>query len=364
MQLDMTVRFIFIAIFCATCLFAIDPPQQCGLIEPKCGCFARSCPNAGAFAFDFDFLWWRSENHGFSFALNESSEGLFTTVDGGDNSGSIVRVHPNWDPGWRLGIGWNSDFDRWDLLASWTWYLNHAKQTVIRSDLPLGGISNDGYYPQWPVANFTDFGPYLAAYGSWKMLYNAIDLELGRAYFATAALSFRPCCGVRGSWINQKFISRFGLPLQVGIATKQDFHGKNNWWGMGPRIGIESDWKMGLGIFLLGRASASLLYGKTSVWALSESVAPGSSVYTLDRRFVDAFYALVPNLQLFLGLGWKQCLKCDTVSFGIDAGWEANYWWNQFNLPLLLRTFAVPLPTVGNQPVTMEGLTLNFHVDF
>lgn len=356
-------NIIFLSLVSAAALYSAEQPH-CGLQEPRCGCFARGAPNAGGGAFEFEFLWWRAENHGFSTALNESSGGLYTTVDGGDSVGSILRVQPNWDPGLRLGFGWNSDYDRWDLFVNWTWYLNHAKSTNIRSDLPIDAASTDGFYPEWPLANFTGFGPYRTAYGSWKMLYNAIDVEVGRAYFTTPALSFRPICSLRTAWINQKFISKFSQPLQPDIASRQEFFAKNNWWGIGPRLGVESDWKIGLGIYLLGKASTSLLYGKTSVWTISDSQPAGLSSFVLDRRFVDAFYALVPNLQLFLGIGWKRFVNCGRIAFSIDAGWEANYWWNQFNLPIALRTFAAPLPTVGNQPVTMEGLTLDFHIDF
>ncbi len=356
----MRLKLVLASLACCSTLHSEEP---CGVVEPKCSCFARSAPNAKGCAFQFEFLWWRSENHGFSTALSESSGGKYSAVDGGNSIGSIVRVTPDWDPGWRLGIGWNSDYDRWDLFVNWTWYQNHAKSTNIRSDIPLG-LSKDGYYPQWPVADFTNFGPYRIAYGSWKMFFNAIDLELGRAYFATPSLSFRPLFSLRTAWINQKFISNFSGPLQLTTPLQQGFFAKNNWWGIGPRLGVESDWQIGLGIYLLGKASASLLYGKTSVWTTSDSLDLGSSEFALDRRFVDAFYALVPNLQLFVGLGWKRFLDCGKVALSVDAGWEANCWWNQFNLPVALRTFAAPLPTVGNQPVTMEGLTFDFHVDF
>ncbi len=348
----------------AVALDSVELTNGCGIEEPKCGCFARGAPNAAGGAFEFEFLWWRAENHGFSTALSERSDGLYTTVDGGNSLGSILRVQADWDPGWRLGFGWNSDYDRWDLFLNWTWYLNHNTSTNIRSDLSIGSTSTDGYYPQWPVADFTAFGPYRRAYGSWKMLFNAIDLEVGRAYFATPSLSFRPSCSLRTAWINQKFISSFSQALQPTIASRQQFYGKHNWWGTGPRVGLESDWKIGLGIFLVAKTSASLLYGKTSVWTTSTSQPFGSTEIELDRRFVDSFYALVPNLQIFMGLGWKRFLNCGRVALSVDAGWEANIWWNQFNLPVALRTFAAPLPTVGNQPVTMEGLTLDFHVDY
>ncbi len=337
----------------------------CGMEEPKCDCFARSCSNAIGMAFEFDVLWWRSENQGFSVGLNESSNGQFNpAVPGSTNIGTILRVFPQWDPGFKLGLGWNSDFDRWDLFASWTWYQNFSKTTTVRSDIALGSISNDGLYPLWPVSNSALYGPYRRAYSSWKMLYNAIDLELGRAYFVTRNLTVRPQWGARGAWIHQKFVSSFTEFLQTTGYDEQDFHGKNNWWGVGPRVGIQSDWLIAQGLRVIGRAATALLYGKTSVYFRSEKEEVGSSALIVDKRFVDSFYEMVPNLQLYMGLGWGQCFCCNKLYVGIDAGWEVNYWWNQFNLPIGVGGVAMPLPTTGNQPVSIEGLTLNVHLDY
>jgi hypothetical protein len=234
----------------------------------------------------------------------------------------------------------------------------------VRSDIPIGSVSNDGLYTMWPFTDSSRHGPYRKAFSSWKMLYNAIDLELGRAYFATRHLTFRPHWGVRGAWIHQKFNSSFTQFLQVLGFAQQDFHGKNNWWGVGPRLGLQSDWLLGAGLRILGRAATALLYGKTSVRYLAEKEAVGSSNLIVAERFIDSFYALVPNLQLFMGLGWGQCFLRDKLYVAVDAGWEVNYWWNQFNLPLYTRGLATPLPTIGNQPVTMEGLTVNIHLDY
>lgn len=341
------------------------PKEPCGMHEPKCGCFARSCVCAKGGAFQFESLWWRAENHGFSYALNEMSGGAFSgNADAGNNIGSLVRIYPDWDPGFRIGFGWNMDYDRWDLFANWTWYKNAAQTTNLRSDLTQGGVSNEGFYPQWPVAQGTSQGPYRRVYGRWRFAYNAIDLELGRAFFLTKAITCRPFWGVRGAWLHQRFISSFTQPLQLGIDTKQDFHGKNHWWGLGPRLGFQSEWTVWHGIRVLGRASGSLLYGQTNIRTLFESQSSGSSVLATDRMFQENFYQLVPNVQLFMGAGWGACLCRNKLYFSADAGWETSYWWNQFNLPIVMRTFTAPLPTISNQPVSMEGLTLRFHLDF
>jgi hypothetical protein len=65
-----------------------------------------------------------------------------------------------------------------------------------------------------------------------------------------------------------------------------------------------------------------------------------------------------------LGIDWGTCLYCETYYLGINAGWETDIYWNQYNIPSTISGYAAPLPTTGNQAVTMEGLTVNFHLDF
>ncbi len=337
----------------------------CGIDEPRCGCFAKNCSDTAGMAFQLDVLWWRAENHGFSVGLNESSDGQFNpNIEGSTNIGTILRVHPKWDPGLKLGVGWNADYDRWELFANWTWYRNHSRTTTVRSDIARGSVSNDGLYPFWPVADTSLYGPYRRAFSSWRMLYSAVDLELGRPFFMTDRLTLNPQLGVRCAWIHQRFRADFMQFLQTAGFSKQEFSGKEHWWGVGPRAGIQSDWLVGGGLRIIGSAAASLLYGKTSVRFFSQKEAVGSDVLTVDRRFIDSFYAMVPSLQIFGGLGWGQCFLRDKLYVAVDAGWEVNYWWNQFNLPVGVRGVSMPLPTVGNQPVTMEGLTMTIHLDY
>jgi hypothetical protein len=87
-----------------------------------------------------DFLWWRAENHGYSYAFNRTENSWV--------QGKVMRVNPSWDPGFRLALGWNAGYDQWDILAAWTWYYNKAK--TLQTEFAATG--NLGYYPQWPVA--------------------------------------------------------------------------------------------------------------------------------------------------------------------------------------------------------------------
>ena len=78
-------------------------------------------------ALEFDFLYWRAENPGFTFAYEQTSPTLSGAEFDIANIGSVLRLDAKWDPGFRLGAGWNSDFDRWDVFADWTWFKDCSK---------------------------------------------------------------------------------------------------------------------------------------------------------------------------------------------------------------------------------------------
>jgi hypothetical protein len=280
--------------------------------------------------------------------------------------GSYKRVDATWDPGFRVAAGWNTSYDFWDLALVWTWYRNHSTKSVTASHPGVG----TGLYPLFPVSIFISGGPtnFANGHGSYRLLHNAIDLELGRYVFSTQTLSFRPHFGVRGAWLNQKFNTLLSNGIPAGLAGAYiEGHGKNNYWGVGPRLGTHMGWHLPRGFNVIGQVSGSLLYGQTKASFYDIFFVPTEDVVpNIDLTFNNNFDQLVPNLQLLLGLEWGSSFRCEKMFFSCSVAWETNYWWNQFNIPVLFnRNLTIgPFPTVGNQPVTLEGITVDMRIDF
>lgn len=300
--------------------------------------------NCGGFYFAADFLYWRAENHGFSYAY-ELTDSLLTNI------GNVIRIHPSWDPAFRVGAGWNTKYDFWDIFLNYTWYRNHTSESKT---------SAIGFVTLWPAGSNGFFG---AVSAKSRFRLNLGDLEIGRLLYLTKSVAIRPYWGARGGTIHQKFNDAYSARVS-GLNSQQVFSGKNNYWGVGPRTGVSGEWHLNRGFSLLGRVAGALLYGKTDVRTISQTLGVSDTVFTIEHQYKDDFYQLVPNLQMSLGFQWQTCFWCETMFFKMSASWETNYWWNQFNLPFGYSGFSVPLPTVGNQPLTMEGLTVNFEWDF
>lgn len=302
--------------------------------------------NCEGFFVSADFLYWRAENHGFSYAYE--IESATAPIEG-----KVVRVDPSWDPAFRVGLGWNTAYDFWDVFLNYTWYRNTASDSRTNTA---------GFIRMFPLTSGTA-SEFTTVSANTRFMLNMGDLEIGRMMYLTKSIAVRPHWGARGGTLNQKFRSH-ASDLVSSIDSENKFSGKNNYWGVGPRTGVNGEWHLNQGFSILGKAAAALLYGKTKANSVSSTLAIGGTNFVIDRSQSDDFYALVPNLQLSLGIQWQTCFWCEKMFFKMSASWETNYWWNQFNLPVGVSGFGAPFPTVGNQPLTMEGLTVNFEWDF
>lgn len=287
--------------------------QMCGIPEGENCCMARGCSNGNGFVVEVDFLWWRAENVGFSFAYEQKDPTYLTNTALpliNHNNGSVIRLDSMWKPGFRVGAGWNSWYDRWDFFCDYTWYQNHSAKT--RTVAPNVNVLV-GYFPQWPVfpdlllafAEGLPIAAFQRVHGSWKIQFNCVDAELGRAYYITKQFSLRPHWGARGAWINQRFTDNFNLPQPAPVLIAElDFYGENNWWGAGPRLGVWGDLNLGYGFSIVGKTSVSLLYGQTKTKYCNDFREFFSTEFIDAVRFHDQFWQLVPNLQIFFGLEW------------------------------------------------------------
>jgi len=335
----------------------------CGIVEHD-ACLARGCECAMGGVLEVDFLWWRAENPGFTYGFDikdPHSTAATSATTGTYQIGSLMQLESKWDPGFRIGMGWNTCFDRWDVFTDWTWYSVTSEETSTYGSTPVGEM---GYHSLWPVSSNAD--AYQQVEAGWKMWYNAIDMELGRAFYITKALSLRTHAGLRGAWLNQKFQSQFEMPVAAIPNSKMTFHGENEFWGVGPRIGFSGNWHIDSSEWsILCKASGALLSGKTETRSATDYLVTVGGVATPQRDMRSNFTQIVPTVQFFLGIDWGTCFDCNKYYLGLNAGWEANLYWNQFSLlPAMKGYFNSPIPSMSNQAVMMDGLTFNAHLDF
>ncbi len=366
-----------LAVLAATSLNALpkgpcdtQAPQVC-CDEPKPGPFAFaypmdmgiSCPRD--FVVHIDGLLLQAKSDGMEFVITD-------TNGTGDSPAPITQGqvlgfsndHSDFDynPGMRFGIGFFLDHDAWNLDFNWTWLnitnYKHANQTTS------GGI----LIPLW----LTGAGMPTESFGTrssavWKASYNTLDAAMGKPFHVSRYLVLAPFFGLRAGWIDQHFSVDYG-GAAAGGPNRTIAHGDNDFWGIGSRIGMNTDWILGKGWCLFANSSFSMLFGKFEIdqsMTIPNGVADG-----FDIEY--DFYQNVPNMELILGLGWGRYFDKNRYHVGLKAAYEFHEWFDQFNMrrffsgsESLTDTAAAAYAndTASRGNLTLNGFSLRLQLD-
>ena len=279
-----------------------------------------------------DLLYWSLKEGGADYALAPS--------------GKVWSTHFDWNFGFRTGAGYHFEHDAWDWLLNFTWLHAHANNHAHRKE---GGL-----LPQKGLA--LPFSP-TQIHSHWHVHYYVLDLEVGRNYFITKYLAFRPQFGIESAWIPQ----RRRYALRGDFDAGQNIYGKNNFWGIGPRAGVGGTWYFGRHFSLLSAVSGALQWGRFDSH-LKETQLSSSGKERIVNVSGD-LHRLVPNVQMRLGLSWDGDINDSMNHLGIALLYEFQYWWRQ-NQFLNEQQPVTTTFVHESQDLSLNGATLNIRFDF
>lgn len=308
-------------------LFVILTSAQLAVSEDSCGC----CTN-GNFWANIDLLYWQPWEK--SLVLTNKKSPIFTTDD--FTKKDVVHPDFNWDWGTRIGLGYSSPCYPCDLRLEWTYYHTTADQHRFTDSNDLTNTFNQqGMFPIWALSDDIISGDYVAqACLNWKLTINMIDLDFSREYVFFDCLDLHPFVGLRSAWLRQHAdIGYAGGIFLIGIlgaGVSQEgtdlVHLKNDFWGLGPRIGIDPRYEIGCGFSLYGNAAISGLLGAYSIRECE--------VYLSNVRFSHHKHPVRFRWigDLAIGLEWKTGLCCELYLLSFKVGYEYHIFWHQLEL--------------------------------
>jgi len=313
-----------------------------------------------------DILYWHAKVGGTEFAYTDNNASATMPI-----KGRTKDIDFSWDWGFRAGVGYNFEHDAWDANAQYTLFNSNASDSTSAglnsSVVPLRGSSQIVS----TTGNLHDLFTFCtSAKSQFAFTFQSVDLELGRAYFVSGNLSFRPHWGVETAWFDLKQTVRYtggtavannvgnGNNLGLGLNT---VHVKDNsdFWGLGPRAGVQSQWHLGYGFSIFGNVAGALLFGYFDVDHRERFTGDANNRVNLHANR----HAFSPAVQYQLGLRYDQYLHNNKQHIGIGLGFEGQYWW-RMNQMLKIDDEAVLKYERYSEDVNMYGLTLDIKFDF
>lgn len=288
-----------------------------------------------------EVLLWKAQQDDLGFAVKSSST---TSVQ----KGKTKDPKFNWDWGFRVGFGYNIPHDHWDIAGSYTQF---QSQSHTEESAPTGGA----VFPQWSINS----GYATEAKAHWRLHLQLGDLELGRAIGVAKWLSLRPYIGVRGAWIFQKYNIEYSGGSLVPVGNEDEVSMRNNFWGVGARLGLDTLWGFGQGFSLFGDGSFSLLSGFFNVHQ-REQLENGTVTYL---NVVSHPNTVVTMLDLALGFQYDAFFSHKKYHLGVKLGYEFNYLFDQNQFMQFISGSSGSFNR-GDGDLSLMGVSLGFRFDF
>lgn len=380
----MDCRILLLAMAASPLLASPQKVIPQALLAPAHSCTFCDKESAGRMTVNGSFLIWQSKEWGLEFASK--------SLTSSDPASSLQTFKQklfvpdfSWSPGCKVDLGYHLPHDAWDLYSRWTYYqgdFTHLKKHFESQIGPTGfGIVPLWHYPFISFSTQTsDPLRFTNASANWKLFFNSIDLDLGRAFTPLRSLIFRMHIGIKGAWLRQHYHVEYGNGTLINgiIRTApaqslryNDSHmGYHSYsWGIGPRGGVESKWNLGWGFSLSGDAGLSILssFFKQHTEYLDHLYnLTAAENLTNQLHLRDHMWLLAPVFEGTIGLNWGHCFGCrkNPVYWGASIAYEVQYWWSQNHAH---RNFAFQAP--GNMwdmsgDLQMHGLTATLRTDF
>ncbi len=299
--------------------------------------------SAQAMEFFADFLYWRATEP-VDWVLNTNR--LPT-----DQFVAYETIDYDFVPGFRAGVGLESE---WGTKFYYSCVHTSAEDSASGNLTPafLGGKLALSDNPKSTPPYFDD--------GQVKAVidYNVLDCDLGKHFNPIESLRVRPVVGLKAAWINQTFDSEFqGDWPDLVLSKSMAEHMVNNFWGIGPKIGVENAWNAWRGeeceINCVANFYTAYLLGHWTIKDVTNLTSIHNSQTTTSERVVPIdgrdFGALTFQAVVGINLKYRR--------WSAMAGYEINDWLNQCQI---FDDATGP----HNNDLILQGLTVNVSCSF
>ncbi|NGX62753.1 MAG: hypothetical protein KR126chlam6_00153 [Candidatus Anoxychlamydiales bacterium] len=352
---------ILFAVLACNVAFAYDNSQPTSGCErtQSCGCDIPqpSCTSAYNHPANIDvcgswdffvtgtFLWWQPRQD-----QMELAQTLYANQS--INVGSIHGLSFDWEPAFKVGAGYNFNWDNWLAYVQYT-RVNSSTSSTVNNTVETGKTFHDTWLTQTTDADLQK------VVGKWDLNFNIIDLECSRPYYNGKKLTFTTHYGLKGGWIDQK-LKIDSSTATVGYSAEYS----TDSWLIGPRAGIYTNWNFCEGFRAFGNVAASIFYQKFNKMTYRELAVNDPTQWLRATDYSTS--TLSPSLEMLVGFGWESYFANNNWHFDGFVGYETQVYFHQNMLRFHEQISLSAPPYSFNTPgdLVFHGLTVTARVDF
>ncbi len=293
--------------------------------------------------FDASFVYWQPVLDNIELGIGNATSSPVTNVNG-----DFINMDFDFKPGFKVGLGGNFDHDNWDVRFGYTWFHTTNSKSAVA---PTNGVIIPS---QGTPARQT--GTFASASENWDLRMDILDFDLGRWYYVGTKLVFHPVVGVRADWIRQHLKTNYTSTSDRAVVTQN-----SRSWALGPKIGLDTNWNVGMGFRFFGNSEADLLFTDYTDSSFSETHTLTTHPFQTKQSNI---YAVRPHFDLDLGLGWGTALDCNNWYMDFTVGYEFQVFFDQNMFRHFTDDQMVANSNMPNGNLYLQGLTASFKLDF
>ncbi len=393
LTLSVVIRKLVLPLFITLCVFG-DCQPVCVYNSP-----ARIETSPANVYTELSFNYWQTSQDNMELGLfNDgrisntfTSGGTITSITSTDST-HYLDMDFGFNPGFTIAVGWNFNYDDWDLRAEYTWFHNINKHRVNSPNFLLYHSASPSISPTWGTffpASIADpayidsfiIENYQTASESWRVNLDTLDLDIGRWFYVGRKIVLRPSFGIRGALIDQdvhiSYINGFAsFPLNI-IGLTQSFltddksiNGKSRSWGTGLKMALDTEWILGKGFRLYGSGEVDTLFTRYTALREITQIAGSVQYSVLLSSFSFPLHDTTTGLQkninclrthvdLTLGINWGMYIN--QLYLDTSLGYEFQVFFDQ---NMFRHDVNNPANFLPNGNLYIQGLTAAVKLDF
>ncbi|MBN2479760.1 MAG: hypothetical protein JXA94_05990 [Parachlamydiales bacterium] len=309
-----------------------------------CGCWD--------FNIDATFLYWQANEEGLSLGYDVGNTEQITT----DLGEKVYEFDFKYKPAFKVGIGYNMNYDNWSLRLQYTrFYSTQTTSTSLRS-------SDFTFRSRWLSSAVNN---YEKMQSKWTLDFNIFDLDLLRTYYNGKHLILEPSFGLKGGWIDQKYIHEVSNPLVAVDVNPLHADFLSDSWLIGPRAGLKTKWFLGCGFNVIGNSSINLFYQKFNKVILQQQSNTNANLLSQNIKTNDQSN-INSSFEYLLGLSYETYFNRNNYHFLISAGYESQIYFRQNEIRSQSDTATSTNGGAFSNPgdLSFHGLNLQIRFDF
>ncbi|GAB5411353.1 MAG: hypothetical protein ChlgKO_04670 [Chlamydiales bacterium] len=299
------------------------------------------------------FLYWQPIQENMSLGVVSNASSANDLVNG-----DVVDLDFTYKPGFKVGFGVSFDYGMWDTFLSYTWLRGSQKASV---NINPNNLSK-GLFPSWEIPSFLN-PRYNKGSEKWTLQLHLINWDLSQNYAVGTKLCLRPFIGLRAAIIDQDLHVQYENENPVNAAIFPDTHIdiSTDSWGIGPRLGLCTNWHLRKGWRLFGDGEFDILFTQYDTRSEQRSDVAIANRFTV--RHDDANF-LRTHLGLDLGLGWGRYFSCDKYHVDLSAGYGFQVFFDQNMLRRGQNAQAIGSSFAPEGNLYLHGFTLTLRFDY